>query len=138
MSVGSPPPLSAGTFVATPDQLVSQNAFRVSCCLPLGVYVSRDINPLPQVVLWVGLGLCLTTFVVRSYIRIVCFGRLLAEDYLMVAAFLILVAIVSVSLVFLGDMFWMPELQNGRVMPGLDVFDRMRNALRSVGVIAIL
>ncbi|KAK3331311.1 hypothetical protein B0H66DRAFT_546300 [Apodospora peruviana] len=108
----------AGGIVETTDQLVSEHSFRI--------------------VLWVGISLCLVASVVRSYIRYVCFGKLLVEDYLMIGAFLTLVAIVALLLKFLGDVYWMLDVQNGRIMPGPDLFKRMETSLRAVGLISIL
>lgn len=88
--------------------------------------------------LWVGLALCFTTFTLRSYIRYICFGKPLAEDYLMVLAFCVLIALAVISLVCLGDVYWMLGVENGYIIPGLDIFDRIGNALRSTGSISIL
>ncbi len=54
------------------------------------------------------------------------------------AAFLILIAIVTVGLVFLGDVYWMLDVENGRVLPGPDLFDRIGSALRTAGLTVLL
>ncbi|KAM7193329.1 hypothetical protein V8F33_007872 [Rhypophila sp. PSN 637] len=111
-------PVPSTVFEKTSDQFISEHGFRI--------------------VLWIGLALCFTTFSLRSYIRYVCFGKLLAEDYLMVLAFGVLVAIATISLIFLGDIYWMLAVENGKVIPGPDVFDRIGKSLRASGLISVL
>lgn len=56
----------------------------------------------------------------------------------MVLAFCVLIALAVISLVCLGDVYWMLGVENGYIIPGLDIFDRIGNALRSTGSISIL
>ncbi|KAI1080921.1 hypothetical protein F5B20DRAFT_579738 [Whalleya microplaca] len=101
----------------TTEELVSESAFRV--------------------VLWFGVGLCTTACGIRFGIRFACFRRLLIEDYLMLLALLILIAIASVLQRYVGDIYYMIHVQNQIQLPGPDFEQSLLAGLRADGIVLV-
>lgn len=74
----------------------------------------------------------------RSVVRIACFQRLLLEDYLMLLATAILIAIVAVLNTWLSDIYTLIHVENGISTPGPDFLVQMPAALRADGIVIIL
>ncbi|KAH6658460.1 hypothetical protein BKA67DRAFT_656651 [Truncatella angustata] len=91
-----------------------------------------------KIVLWVGTGLCLAVCILRFLIRLVCFRRLLIEDYLVLGSMAILVSIAAVLQRFLADIYLMMHVQNLQATPGPDFPSRMSAGLRADGAVLIL
>lgn len=71
-------------------------------------------------------------------IRLVCFRRLLLEDYLVLASVAILIGIAVTLQRFLADIYLMMHVENGLAVPGPDFADRMLAGLRADGAVLIL
>ncbi|KAK3942849.1 hypothetical protein QBC46DRAFT_423853 [Diplogelasinospora grovesii] len=111
-------PNAAVTWYQTQPEVISENAF--------------------YGVLWLGVGLCAISFCLRSYVRFIYFRMLLVDDYLMLTALILLIAIASVLQVWLQDIYLMIRVQNGLAIPGADFFDRMSSGLRADGIAILL
>ena len=85
-----------------------------------------------------GIGLCFTACSLRLASRIVCFGRLLIEDYLILGAMAILISIATILQLFIGDIYLMMAVENQTASPGLDFPNRMLAGLKADGVVLIL
>ncbi len=79
------------------------------------------------------MGLCTLAFSLRAYIRFLYFRRLLVDDYMMLVALLMLVAIAVVNQLHLSDIYLMIHVQNGVATPGADFLDRMSAGLAADG-----
>ncbi|KAF2689535.1 hypothetical protein K458DRAFT_427676 [Lentithecium fluviatile CBS 122367] len=111
-------PTSEAALYQTTKELISEHAFKV--------------------VVWVGVGLCAAVCSLRFGIRFVCFRRLFVEDYLMLAAMAVLIAIAAVIQVFLGDLYELLHVQNRMKAPGPDFSDHMAAGLRGDAISIIL
>ncbi|KAI1413212.1 hypothetical protein F5Y13DRAFT_189575 [Hypoxylon sp. FL1857] len=106
------------TLVRTTKEFVSEDAFRV--------------------VLWFGVGLCTLVCVIRFGIRFACFRRLLAGDYWMLLALLLLISIASVLHRYLGDIYYLIRVQNKAQMPGPDFEQAVLASLRAHIIIQVI
>ncbi|KAI1170015.1 hypothetical protein F4777DRAFT_592266 [Nemania sp. FL0916] len=86
-------------------------------------------------VLWFGVGLCTVASAIRYGIRVLSYQRLLPEDYLMLFALLILIAISGILQRYVGDMYDLTYLLNGLTFPGPDFEQRILHALRASGIV---
>ncbi len=77
-------------------------------------------------------------FVARAYIRIICFGRLLLEDWLIAASLLIYITCASVWQVYMRDMYNMEHAVEGSYTPGPTFIEDTKTALVACGVVSIL
>ena len=88
--------------------------------------------------LWVGVGLCAAVCIMRFCIRFVCFRRLFIEDYLMLAAMAVMIALTILLQEFLGNIYELLHIQYGLKPPGPDVYDSMAAGLRANAIAIIL
>jgi hypothetical protein len=88
-------------------------------------------------VLWIGTAVCTVCFAARAYIRYVCFGRLLLEDWFMLGALLIQISTSIVWQMYLQDMYNMAHAVLGTFVPGPTFLEDMRVALIACGVMSI-
>ncbi|PSR88607.1 hypothetical protein BD289DRAFT_481998 [Coniella lustricola] len=91
-----------------------------------------------KVVTWVCLGLCIIAFIIRAAIRIVCLGRLVVEDYCMVFALSLFVAVSAVLLVYMDDIYTLYRIERDLAAVSADFLDVMSGALRADGLTIIL
>ena len=77
-------------------------------------------------------------FIARSYIRWVCFGRLLAEDWLVGAALAVFIAMAATNQVYLGHMYNMKDAVEGTWTPGPTFLEDTKYTLRAIGALATL
>lgn len=64
-------------------------------------------------ILWGGFGLCTAAFVCRIAIRVICFRRLFVEDYLMLAALILLLVTTTLSQLFAQSIYGLDNVSNG-------------------------
>lgn len=100
--------------------------------------MATNVADTRQVVLWLGVGLSTTAFILRSYIRIIYMRHLHVSDYMMLLALVMQFALASLGQVYLGDIYLMTRVQNGVVLPGADFLDRMTRALRGDGIMLLI
>lgn len=67
------------------------------------------------------------------YIRIQCFHRLLADDWIMIFALMLLISIAALGQVFLTDIYKMVDVENGKIVPDATFPSTMENAARGSG-----
>ena len=77
-------------------------------------------------------------FVTRAYIRIICFGRLLLEDWLVAVSLLIFITCVGTWQVYMKYMYDMEHAVEGTFTPGPTFIEDTRKALQACGALAIL
>ncbi|KAL1845875.1 hypothetical protein Daus18300_014421 [Diaporthe australafricana] len=109
---------STGTPVPTTSPLVSLEAFHG--------------------IVWGGFVLCVIGFSSRLTIRVVCFGRLFLEDYLMMLSLGLLLATAIIGQLCVGYIYKMVAVGNGTAMPSPDFMSETTTGLRSFGVLMIL
>lgn len=88
--------------------------------------------------IWVGVGLCTLICLIRFTIRLICFGRLLLEDYLVLVSTAILIGVAATLQSFLGDIYYMMHVQNGTEAIGADFITRMLSGLKADGAVLVL
>ncbi|KAI1740238.1 hypothetical protein F4680DRAFT_124993 [Xylaria scruposa] len=88
-------------------------------------------------IIWGGFGLCIIAYTGRITIRVVCFRRLFAEDYLMTAALLILLAATTLGQLFLKYIYALEDVSNGAV-PSPDFLQETSIGLRSFAALTVL
>ncbi|KAI0423846.1 hypothetical protein F5Y09DRAFT_326231 [Xylaria sp. FL1042] len=106
-----------------------------------GLYrTTAEVLPEPafRAVIWFAVGVCTVASLIRYGIRLICWRRLLAEDYLMMLSFLNFLAIAVLLQVYVGDIYYFTQVERGLVIPGPDFERRILNALQSEGIILIL
>ncbi|KAI1759676.1 hypothetical protein GGR53DRAFT_130017 [Hypoxylon sp. FL1150] len=103
-----------GGLYRSTDELVSEHAFKI--------------------VLWIGVGLCVTFLALRLCIRLLCFRTLLWEDSLMILALAILISVAALLQRFVGDIYLVLHVENQLLLPGPDFPDRMISGLRADGI----
>lgn len=91
-----------------------------------------------QVFLWVSVGILTVTFAIRAYIRYVCFGRLLLEDWFMAGALATYIPVAVLVHIFLPGFYNMVHAVDGTYVPGPTFLDDMAKSLRLAGVGVIL
>jgi hypothetical protein len=67
-----------------------------------------------------------------------CFRRLFVEDYLMLAAMAVLIAISIVMHVYLGDLYALLHVQNMLAAPGPDFMNQMSRGLKGDAITIVL
>ncbi|KUI64270.1 hypothetical protein VM1G_11073 [Cytospora mali] len=87
---------------------------------------------------WFLFALCFVAFVSRIYIRWVCFRRLLAEDFLMLAAMLLLTGIEALSQYYAGFIYHLMAYVNGTATIGPDFVTNTEGMLKSCGPAIIM
>ncbi|KUI61339.1 hypothetical protein VP1G_08493 [Cytospora mali] len=87
---------------------------------------------------WFLFALCFIAFVSRIYIRWVCFRRLLAEDFLMLAAMLLLIGIEALSQYYAGFIYHLMAYVNGTATIGPDFVINTEGMLKSCGSAIIM
>ncbi|KUI69817.1 Lipase [Cytospora mali] len=86
------------------------------------------------IIIWVFFGLCVTAFILRAYIRHVCFQRLLVEDWLMLLALCLHLVVAILGQLFLGYVYDMAAAENGQLIPGADFYEDSKKGLRAFGI----
>jgi hypothetical protein len=92
----------------------------------------------PQAVLWTLSALCVAAFAARLYIRIHCFQRLLADDWVMMFALSLLISIAALAQVFLVDIYKLVDFENGKLLPDASFPTTVTNGLRGFGVSIVI
>ncbi|KAI0431169.1 hypothetical protein F5Y09DRAFT_330575 [Xylaria sp. FL1042] len=91
-----------------------------------------------RAVIWFAVGICTVASAVRFGIRLICWRRLLPEDYLMLLSLLLLATIAGVLQRYVGDIYYLTHLQNGLVAAGPDTQSRVHDALRAGGIVLVV
>lgn len=91
-----------------------------------------------QILLWISLGILTVAFVVRAYIRYICFKKLLLEDWLVAASLTVYIPIVILSQIYLQGMYNMAHYAKGTYVPGPTFIEDTAFVLKLVGVNSIL
>lgn len=91
-----------------------------------------------QILLWISLGILTVAFIIRAYIRYVCFNKLLLEDWLVAASLVVYIPIVVLSQIYLQGMYNMAHYVKGMYTPGPTFLTDTAFTLRLVGVNSIL
>lgn len=81
--------------------------------------------------------MCLLTFLVRAYIRHVCFHRLLLEDWIMLLALGCHLGIAIVGQIFLGNIYSLTAAEHGGSI-GPNFFTEELHGLKAFGIISVL
>ncbi|KAL5372708.1 hypothetical protein DPSP01_013270 [Paraphaeosphaeria sporulosa] len=118
MAMPSSSSAEAAALYQTTKELISEHAFKI--------------------VVWVGVGICIATCILRFWIRFMCFRRLFVEDYLMVGAVAVLIAISAVLQVYLGDLYALLHVQNMLAAPGPDFMNQMARGLKGDAIAIVL
>ncbi|KAL5446439.1 hypothetical protein PMIN07_004177 [Paraphaeosphaeria minitans] len=118
MAMPSSSPAEADALYQTTKQLISEHTFKI--------------------VVWVGVGICAAICILRFWIRLLCFRRLFIEDYLMVGAVAVLIAISAVLQVYLGDLYALLHVQNMLAAPGPDFMNQMARGLKGDAIAIVL
>ncbi|KAI0169717.1 hypothetical protein GGR52DRAFT_592281 [Hypoxylon sp. FL1284] len=77
-------------------------------------------------------------FALRIIVRFSVFGYFFAEDYIMALSWAILVSLAILIQVFLSDIYFIQNVENGVVLPTPDFADRLIVGLRADGAAIIL
>ncbi|KAI0813607.1 hypothetical protein GGR55DRAFT_687295 [Xylaria sp. FL0064] len=91
-----------------------------------------------KAVVWLGFGLMTLTFIVRAYIRIVSFRKLIMEDWLTLVALCIYFILSILTTIYLPTLYNIGPIAAGTVMPGPTYETDTLNALHAFGGMAIL
>ncbi len=78
------------------------------------------------------------TCVGRVYIRYMCFRRLLVDDWVMIFALSMLLAIAALGQVYLKDVYMLMAVSNGQVMLDADFPAEAQRGLRAFGTTMLL
>ncbi|KAL2176535.1 uncharacterized protein P884DRAFT_260554 [Thermothelomyces heterothallicus CBS 202.75] len=94
-----------------------------------------NIAPTPFYVLnWVFFVLCVVAFVMRAYVRYVCFRRLVLEDYLMLAALALHCAEAVLVQLYVGYMYDVEAVEKGDFsVMGPDFFGNSKKGFAALG-----
>ncbi|KAK4184566.1 hypothetical protein QBC35DRAFT_505680 [Podospora australis] len=87
---------------------------------------------------WVSAAVLTVCFFTRSYIRWVCFGGLLVEDWLMAGSLAIFISCAAVWQVYLEDMYNMMNAVEGKWLPGPTFMEDTKYALLACGSLSII
>ncbi|KAI0903455.1 hypothetical protein F4823DRAFT_635728 [Ustulina deusta] len=71
-----------------------------------------------KAVIWLGFGLMTLSFMVRAYIRITCFRKLFAEDWMMLFALFLYLNIAILSTICIRSIYNLAHLADGTFIPG--------------------
>ncbi|KAH6847190.1 hypothetical protein B0I37DRAFT_374445 [Chaetomium sp. MPI-CAGE-AT-0009] len=83
---------------------------------------------------WVFLSLCIVAFSVRAYIRFVCFGKLVVEDYLMLVALTLHSAQAVLIQLYVGYMYDVEAVEKGNLSKiGPDFLANSNKAFIAIG-----
>ncbi|KAI0598177.1 hypothetical protein F4775DRAFT_556885 [Biscogniauxia sp. FL1348] len=82
---------------------------------------------------WTFFGLCTVAFIIRAYIRYICFRRLLLEDYLMLLALAIHSADVVLIQVYVRYVYELEAVEKGESIPGPSFFSDATKGLVALG-----
>ncbi|KAL1594299.1 hypothetical protein SLS60_010056 [Paraconiothyrium brasiliense] len=118
MTTASPSAGETAALYQTTKELITEHAFKI--------------------VIWLGVGICATVCILRFCIRSMIFRRLFVEDYLMVAAMAVLIAISAVLHVYLGDLYELLHVQNMLKAPGPDFMNQMTRGLKGDAIAIVL
>ncbi|KAJ8120491.1 hypothetical protein ONZ43_g2812 [Nemania bipapillata] len=88
-----------------------------------------------RAVIWFAIGICTVASAIRFAIRFASWRRLLPEDYIMLLALVLLIAIAGVLQTYVGDIYYLTHVQNGIELPGPDFQTRVLDALRADGIV---
>lgn len=133
-----------------PRELVPENAFKVRLTSKIASTRGREkdwderlgnlliSSSTFQIALWVCIGACALTSVLRFCIRIVSFRRLFVEDYLMLFSLVLLITTGALLQYSIGDVYMVIQVQNEVIPPGLDFPQRMASCLRAAGIVLVL
>ncbi|ROW07506.1 hypothetical protein VPNG_07141 [Cytospora leucostoma] len=91
-----------------------------------------------HIMIWVFFALCVAAFVLRAYVRHVCFQRLLLEDFLMLFTLCLYLAVAILGQLFLGYVYDMTAAENGKLIPGVDFYRNSRKGLRAFGIATLI
>ncbi|KAK4214119.1 hypothetical protein QBC37DRAFT_421741 [Rhypophila decipiens] len=100
-----------------------------------GVIVSLEAH---LIFLWVASVAMTIIYFARAYIRWVCFGRLLAEDYLVGGALVLFIAMAATNQAYLDDMYNMKDAAEGTWTPGPTFMEDTKHALQAIGALSII
>ena len=89
-------------------------------------------------IIWAGFGLCVIGFSSRLSIRVLCFGRLFLEDYLMMFSLCLLLTATILGQLSVGYIYNMVAVGNGKAMPSPDFMSETTIGLRSFAVLMVL
>ncbi|KAK3335205.1 hypothetical protein B0T19DRAFT_436090 [Cercophora scortea] len=107
-----------GQIVHSTDQLVSIGAFHA--------------------IIWTGFALCVIAYSARIYVRLVAFGRLLIDDWLMFVALVLLLATAIIGQLVLKYIYTLMEVGNGEYLPGPTFLDDTATGLHAFGAASLL
>ncbi|KUI53627.1 Lipase [Cytospora mali] len=95
-------------------------------------------GPKEKIIIWVFFGLCVTAFILRAYIRHVCFQRLLVEDWLMLLTLCLHLVVAILGQLFLGYVYDMAAAENGQLIPGAHFYEDSKKGLRAFGIVCLV
>ncbi|KAI1639200.1 hypothetical protein F4809DRAFT_596992 [Biscogniauxia mediterranea] len=85
-------------------------------------------------IVWAGFALCFIAYCTRVYIRYVCFRRLLADDYCMLVALILLCAAAATGQMVLEYIYNLMAVGNGEYTPGPNFIDETKKGLLGFSV----
>ncbi|KAH6847735.1 hypothetical protein B0I37DRAFT_150748 [Chaetomium sp. MPI-CAGE-AT-0009] len=91
-----------------------------------------------KAVIWVGFALCFIGFCARSYIRWICFRRLLPEDWIMMVALGIQLAAACVAQLRLHYVYMLEDVSNGSIPMPSTFLEDVPKALHGIFIQGIL
>ncbi|KAK3693423.1 hypothetical protein B0T22DRAFT_40136 [Podospora appendiculata] len=107
-----------GQIVHSSDQLMTIGAFHA--------------------ITWTGFALCVIAYSARIYVRLVAFGRLLIDDWLMLVALVMLLATAILGQLVLKYIYTLMEVGNGEYLPGPTFLDDTATGLHAFGAACLL
>ncbi|KAJ0104203.1 hypothetical protein J7T55_001690 [Diaporthe amygdali] len=90
-----------------------------------------------HVIQWLFFALCLLAFAGRTYVRYVCFHRLLVEDWLMLLALACHLGLAIMGQLFLANIYEVTAAEHGAPI-GPNFFTSGLHALKAFGVLSVL
>lgn len=82
--------------------------------------------------------MCIVAFGVRLYIRVHCFHRLLADDWVMLFALILMGSLAALGQAVLTDIYTIIAFQNGSLVPDAAFLDTMLRGVRGFGSALII
>ncbi|KAH8161270.1 hypothetical protein CIB48_g6973 [Xylaria polymorpha] len=122
----------------TTPPLVSLEAFHVCDYFSCSVMSKPFSHGSAKGITWAGFALCVIVFISRISIRVVCFRRFFVEDYLMMLALTILLAITILGQLYVGYIYNFVTVSNGDQLPSPDFLSETSTGLRSFAALTVL
>ncbi|KAI1175559.1 hypothetical protein F4777DRAFT_549724 [Nemania sp. FL0916] len=85
-------------------------------------------------IVWAGFALSTIAYGIRAYVRLVCFRRLLLDDYLMIVALLFLTGVAVTGQMFAGNIYTLMGIGRGEEVPGPNFLVETKRSILGFGV----